>query len=84
MKCKHWNALAHVCECQGESEPEWKDGGSEMKEYIIPCSWKVRNNFRVKAESLEEAIRIAEEIDLPKGKYVDESFEVEESKIHIV
>ena len=50
-----------------------------MRKYHIPCSWQVYGRADVEANSLEEAIRIAEDDDfpLPEGDYVDASFEVD-------
>jgi hypothetical protein len=49
------------------------------KTYTIPVSWTVVANMEIEAESLEEAIEIAEEEDLPTdNEYLDSSFEVNE------
>ena len=53
-----------------------------MKEYKIPCSWEMYGYMMVEAESLEEAVRKAEEdLPLPKGKYVDGSFVIDEQML---
>ena len=46
------------------------------KKFKIPVSWSLMADVIVQADSLEEAITKAEEIELPEGEYVDGSFEV--------
>lgn len=49
-----------------------------MNKYKIPCFWQMYAIMTVEADSLEEAIDIAEnESELPDGNYVDGSFEVD-------
>ena len=50
------------------------------KYYEIPCSWEVYGTMEVKANSLEEAIELAEKDDYPMPDapdYVDGSFQVD-------
>ena len=50
------------------------------KYYEIPCSWEVYGTLEVEANSLEEAIKLAERDDSPMpddSDYVDGSFEVD-------
>ena len=50
------------------------------KYYEIPCSWEVYGTMEVEANSLEEAIELAERDDSPMpdaSDYVDGSFEVD-------
>jgi len=50
------------------------------KYYEIPCSWEVYGTMEVEANSLEEAIKLAERDDSPMpddSDYVDGSFEVD-------
>ncbi len=50
------------------------------KYYEIPCSWEVYGTLEVEANSLEEAIAIAEADDTPMpndSDYVDGSFVVD-------
>ena len=50
------------------------------KYYEIPCSWEVYGTVEVEANSLEEAIELAERDDSPMpdaSDYVDGSFEVD-------
>jgi|TARA_R110002051_G_scaffold161109_2_gene232763 hypothetical protein len=50
------------------------------KYYEIPCSWEVYGTMEVEANSLEEAITLAERDDSPMpdaSDYVDGSFEVD-------
>lgn len=49
-----------------------------MKEYRIPVCWMMYGFEDVRANSLEEAIEIAENAPgLPYGEYIDGSFEVD-------
>lgn len=49
-----------------------------MKEYRIPCVWMMYGYETVQANSLEEAIEIAENaFGLPNGEYIDGSFEID-------
>lgn len=47
--------------------------------YRIPVSWEMYGHVEVEADSLEEAISIAEsdETPLPDGDYINGSFEVD-------
>jgi hypothetical protein len=49
------------------------------RKYIIPCSWELYGEMEVEADSLEEAVTIAEsdESGLPEGTYVEASFRVD-------
>lgn len=51
-----------------------------MKTYKIAVSWEMYGYVKIKAESLEEAIKKAEddETPLPDGNYIDGSFLVDE------
>lgn len=49
----------------------------ELKTYTIPVSWTMIADMKIEAESLDEAIIIAEEDDLPtNAEYLDSSFEI--------
>lgn len=49
-----------------------------MKEYRIPCTWMMYGYEEVRANSLEKAIKIAENAyGLPDGEYLDGSFEID-------
>lgn len=51
-----------------------------MKTWIIPVSWEMCGKVKIQANSLDEAIEIAENdssIGLPEGDYVDASWKVE-------
>lgn len=50
-----------------------------MKNYKIPCSWQMYGYVTVEAESLDDAILIAEgdDVSLPDGEYVSGSFEID-------
>lgn len=51
-----------------------------MPKYKIPCSWQMYGMMEIEADSLEEAVEIAnsDEQNLPEGSYVEASFEVDE------
>ena len=51
-----------------------------MKTFKIPVSWEMEDILEIDAKSLEEAIKIAEDMDhLPEnGEYIDSSFAVNE------
>jgi len=47
--------------------------------YRIPIEWSLCEEVTVEAESLEDAIQLANEVPLPSnGEYIDGSFEVRE------
>jgi hypothetical protein len=54
----------------------------KMKKFRIPVSWTMIADMIVEAETLEAAILIAEEANLPEGTYCDSSFEVNTELIH--
>ena len=45
-------------------------------DFVIPITWMVSDDLSVKATSLTEAVKIAEQMPLTKGYYVDDSFEI--------
>ena len=50
------------------------------KYYEIPCTWEVYGTLEVEADSLEEAIELAERDDSPmpdESDYVDGSFQID-------
>jgi len=48
-----------------------------MKTYQIPVCWQMIAVVNVEAESLNEAMQIAQESELPAGDYLDDSYEVD-------
>lgn len=51
-----------------------------QSEYEIPCSWQMYGYMKIQADTIEEAIEIAESdsTNLPSdGSYVEASFEVD-------
>ena len=53
-----------------------------MKTYKIPVVWAMSAIVEMQAESLEEAILMAEDAPVPEnGEYMDCSFEVDEHAI---
>ncbi len=56
-----------------------------MRYFRIPCHWQMTGVYEIQAESLEEAIIIAEEEFLPKNdSYIEDSFEIEHEDIQEV
>jgi len=49
-----------------------------MKTWKISCTWEMYGTVLVEADTLEEAIKLADEGGLPPGSYVDGSFETDE------
>lgn len=47
-----------------------------MPKYKIPVSWSMCDELIIEADSLEDAIDVAEESNLTAGSYIDGSFEV--------
>ena len=50
------------------------------KYYEIPCTWEVYGTIEIEADSLEEAIELAERDDSPmpdESDYVDGSFQID-------
>ena len=47
-----------------------------MKKFKIPVSWTMVDDIIIEAETLEEAIKGAEDVNLPEGTYCDASFAV--------
>jgi len=53
-----------------------------MREYAIPVRWEMTATMYVEAESLEDAVNeVLEGEGLPRGRYADDSFMVDESAI---
>ena len=49
-----------------------------LREYTIPVVYTVMGRMKIKAESLADALLIAEDAPLPKdASYVEDSFEVD-------
>ena len=52
---------------------------STKKTFEISVDWTVTATVEIEAESLEEAIKLAHDAELPyPGEYVDDSFRVDE------
>jgi len=52
--------------------------------FIIPCVWSMRGEYRIEAESLKEALEIAEDSPLPETDacdFVEGSFEIDHDMI---
>ena len=50
------------------------------KVYKVPVTWMMAGVLYIKANSKKEAIDTAYETDLPKGEYIDDSFNVDEDE----
>lgn len=64
-----------------ESQTINKEGDMTIKKFKLPVSWQMVADMEIEANTLDEAIDKASEIDsqdkLPEGKYVKHSFEVQ-------
>ena len=50
----------------------------KLYKFMIPCQWEMCSTIRVEAKNLDEAIDIANDMDLPMdGEYVHPSFEID-------
>ena len=48
-----------------------------MNTYKIPCTWLMYGMYHIKANSLQEALQLADDAELPTDKdYLDGSFEI--------
>lgn len=55
------------------------------KKYKIPVYWTMVAEMEIEAETLHDAIEMAyDDCDLPKGEYLDSSFEVNEDCVYII
>ena len=55
-----------------------------MSIYNIPVSWSVYTEFEVEANSLKEAISLANKMEMPMGEYIDGSYEINNEFIESV
>jgi hypothetical protein len=52
------------------------------KTYHIPVSWQMSGVYHIEAESLQQALQIAEDSNLPEDSdFIDGSYEVNEEMI---
>ena len=54
------------------------------KTFIIPCSWQMCGTYHIQAETLEQALQIADDSPLPKeydSSFIDGSFEIDHDMI---
>ena len=55
-----------------------------MKKFRIPCYWEMYAIVDVEAESIEDAIDIVDEMNLPEnGEYVQASFAIDETALDL-
>lgn len=56
---------------------------NKTKVFKIPCSWEMYGHTEVRAETLEEAVAVAEREDtpLPPGTYIESSFRLDHDMI---
>jgi hypothetical protein len=45
--------------------------------YKIPVSWEMYGHITVEADTLEDAIEMAEDFPLPDGSYIEDSFKID-------
>lgn len=49
-----------------------------MNTYKIPCIWRMYGMYHIKANSLQEALQLVDDAELPTDKdYLDGSFEID-------
>jgi hypothetical protein len=53
---------------------QWKE--NNVPTYKIPISWTLTAELDIEADSVEDAIFKAEDANLPRGEYLDSSFDV--------
>ena len=49
---------------------------SSMKTFIVPITWRMGADLKIRAETEEEAVDKAFDVELPTGEYLDDSFDV--------
>ena len=49
-----------------------------MKTYKIPVFWSVYADMQIEAKTLRDAIKKANELELPQGTYLEDSFAVDQ------
>lgn len=55
-----------------------------MPKYKIPCNWTMYGVMEIEAENLSEAIEKAYDGQaLPHGDFVEDSFDVDQSDLHL-
>lgn len=50
---------------------------SQPRSYKIPVSWEMYGYITVQANTLEDAIEMAENFPLPDGSYIEDSFKID-------
>jgi hypothetical protein len=50
---------------------------SQPRSYKIPVSWEMYGYITVQADTLEDAIEMAEDFPLPDGSYIEDSFQID-------
>ena len=53
----------------------WVEG--QPRSYKIPVSWEMYGYITVQANTLEDAIEMAEDFPLPDGSYIENSFKID-------
>jgi len=60
-------------------KPQQLTHTTAMPKYKIPVVWSMIGQHEIEADSLQEAIELAEDLPLPKdGDYLEGSFEVDQ------
>jgi len=57
------------------------DNSDIYKTYRVPVVWTMGGHYNIKAISVEQAIEIAKTMSLPRGQYLEDSFEIEKEYI---
>lgn len=74
-----WEMTRHAIETIDDESSLSVENAKQPKiqTYLVPVSWEMGSELRIKASSFEEAFNIAEEHELPiDGEYIDSSYKV--------
>lgn len=53
-----------------------------MNTYKIPCIWRMYGMYHIKANSLQEALQLADDAELPRDQdFLDGSFEIDKDML---
>ena len=72
IRSEHWRLTDLPDECSGAEGAD--DGATPI--HTIRVGWMMAGEYRIKASSREEAESIANNLPLPDGGYVNDSFEI--------
>ena len=77
--CEPWKTADNMAERLWKiADSALHNIGRQTKVYKVFVEWIMVGEYDIEASSLEEAIDIANDQDLPDGEYLSDSFEVNE------